>query len=178
MAMNSVTIYIDKKENRDRLLKDVLGQLPLQDGSGKPYIPGGSVNFNLSHSGSILVLAVSESLEVGIDLEQLENRRSNPDYMRLAERFFTEEEAEYIASSGLSDFIRIWTMKEACVKLKGTGIAGGLNRFTVVQDGCIMDFADEVVFKDIKLPLREAFACTLATYTKPDEIKLINRLTD
>lgn len=37
---------------------------------GKPYIPGGEICFNLSHSGDYVVLA-SDSDRVGVDIEKV-----------------------------------------------------------------------------------------------------------
>ena len=90
------------------------------DANGKPFVDG--VCFNLSHSGDMVICAVSEN-EVGCDIEQIK------DAPRLvAEKAFSLEEREQLQQ--ISDelynkeFFRIWTKKESFLKMKGTGIRG------------------------------------------------------
>lgn len=49
--------------------------------------------------------------------------RPKPDAARLPPRFFTREEAEYVAASPDKSraFFRVWTRKEALIKRDGTG---------------------------------------------------------
>ena len=99
---------------------------------GKPYfksVPG--VHFNLSHSGDYLACAFSDS-EVGLDLQ--EDREPHTSALRIAKRFFTEE--EYKALLACSDhgaqltlFYRLWTIKEAYLKYIGCGLRGSLSGF-------------------------------------------------
>lgn len=100
--------------------------------SGKPRLAdGGSVHFNLSHSGERAVLAISDR-EVGIDLECMRPI----EHLDLATRYFHPREVEAIA--GMSDeegqhraFFRVWTLKEAVVKALGDGLAIPLQSFEV-----------------------------------------------
>lgn len=82
---------------------------------GKPYLEHGPC-FSISHSGGIAVLAVSED-GIGADIEKL--RTPN---MRIVKRFFSEEEAVPAMLSPKS-FTRLWTRKEAVLKLLGTGLS-------------------------------------------------------
>src|SRR5690242_5769940 len=52
---------------------------------GKPYIPTSKINFNISHSGDVLVIAVARNFEVGIDIEVL---RKIDDLQAIAAQFF------------------------------------------------------------------------------------------
>ena len=57
-----------------QLLGTYLGQDPAgldfrRDAHGKPRLAGGELEFNLSHSGSALMLAVCRRHAVGVDLE-------------------------------------------------------------------------------------------------------------
>ena len=86
------------------------------------------VHFNLSHSGGWTVVALSDN-EVGVDIQQVK-----PLDMRLAKRFFTENEWRQIegAGDGAAElFYRLWTVKEAYLKALGTGLNRPLNSFTV-----------------------------------------------
>lgn len=115
--------------------------------NGKPYIEGyPQFHFNISHSGNYTVCAVSEE-NVGIDIQQTREVKVN-----VAKRFFTEKEKaqiEAVADTGeLSKallgkqqemFFRIWSAKEAYVKLTGKGIKE-LQSFTAdLQSGRILD---------------------------------------
>ena len=53
------------------------------------------------------------------------NDNSNHDYLAIAERFFTEEEAEYVRSndSDAVAFAKVWVRKEAYSKYTGKGLA-------------------------------------------------------
>jgi 4'-phosphopantetheinyl transferase len=59
---------------------------------------GEDLRFNLSHSGELMLVAVTSGREVGVDVE------------RASERYTTE-------------FLRAWTVREATVKCLGVGLA-------------------------------------------------------
>lgn len=80
---------------------------------GKPYKKG-LPRFSLSHSGSLVLLAVSHS-EVGADIERLGGR--DP---KLIEYCFDESERIRIRTE--EDFFLSWCEKEALGKLVGFGI--------------------------------------------------------
>lgn len=88
---------------------------------GKPAFENAeNLHFNVSHSGGEVVAAFSGS-PIGIDIESSGRCRN---FSEIARRFFHPGEAETIAVE--SDFLRVWTAKEAMLKLSGTGLAGGL----------------------------------------------------
>jgi len=93
---------------------------------GKPYLGNAdSLHFNLSHCGSQVVAAFA-SEEIGIDLE---SPARCEDFHGIAKRFFCPSESLQIEESGARGrdvFFRMWTAKEAMLKLCGAGIAGGL----------------------------------------------------
>jgi 4'-phosphopantetheinyl transferase len=103
---------------------------------GKPLLaepsPTGSVQFNVSHSGDWVVLAVADGAAVGVDIER---HRRLEDAMRLAERFFSTVERTALAAlppiEQLPAFFRCWSRKEAYIKAVGTGIFAGLDNFDV-----------------------------------------------
>ena len=101
---------------------------------GKPYLESGP-SFNLSHSGSAVLLAITQSGQLGVDIEQV---RSMNDMDDVARRIMSAAELdEYIALSGAereSAFFRIWCRKEAFVKAIGHGLSAGLERLVVSMD--------------------------------------------
>jgi 4'-phosphopantetheinyl transferase len=105
---------------------------------GKPELSApleNRLSFNLTHSGELALVAISNSTEVGVDVERL---RPLPDAGRLATRFFTPAESAALdqvpEAERASAFFRLWTRKEALLKATGIGIAQGLGRFEVSCD--------------------------------------------
>lgn len=100
---------------------------------GKPYIPGKpDFHYNLSHSGSFVVLAFGDS-EVGVDVEKI---RTDTDIEAIAGRFFSPEEQRYIREDPVQSrcrFFEVWTGKESYVKFLGTGLKKDLTSFSVLS---------------------------------------------
>ena len=90
---------------------------------GKPSIVGHpEIFFNLSHCKEAAVCAVSDE-PVGVDVESIREYKDG-----LVHYSMNDEEIRQIESSEHPDraFIRLWTMKEATLKLIGTGISNDL----------------------------------------------------
>lgn len=90
---------------------------------GKPAIVGHpDIFFNLSHCKEAVVCAVSNQ-PVGVDVESLREFKES-----LVNYTMNEDEIREIKSSTnpAATFIRLWTMKEATLKLIGTGISNDL----------------------------------------------------
>lgn len=110
---------------------------------GKPFFAGlktsgaersQEVFFSVSHSGTLWgCLMASEP--VGFDLEVM---REKVNYEKIARRFFTEEECAWILAAGPEAFFDVWVRKEAYVKFLGSGLAEGLNTFSVVENGSLV----------------------------------------
>src|SRR5580658_10131471 len=93
---------------------------------------GGQVEFNVSHSGDVAMLAFSRGRALGVDVEQL---RENFDHAAIARRFFSEQEQSQLAELPPPErylgFFRCWTRKEAYIKAQGTGLSMPLDQFDV-----------------------------------------------
>lgn len=96
---------------------------------GKPALAAGGFAFNLSHSGSAAVVALTRGVEVGVDLESPGRPRPHAE---LARRYFCDSEADSIENMPEalreSAFLRLWTAKEAVLKALGRGLAFGLDK--------------------------------------------------
>jgi len=118
--------------------KEPSGFIIIRNRYGKPYLKDYSgLHFNISHTRGIMVCAVSER-SVGIDVE-----RVRPLNRRIASRFFTDKERQYIFASQEGQdkrFCEIWTRKEAYVKWNGKGMALPFNSFDVMDDRRIVTF--------------------------------------
>jgi 4'-phosphopantetheinyl transferase len=101
---------------------------------GKPYLAecAEKIRFNLSHTGDVLLLAVSGRLEVGVDIETMETEKPLIDMAKLS--FSHQEQGELLSiPAGLrtAAFYRCWVRKEACMKACGTGFSLASNSFTI-----------------------------------------------
>ena len=104
---------------------------------GKPSLRATSLEFNLSHSGTRAVLAVSDRAPVGIDIEKMRSAK-HASWTQVATRFFSSREIAALTAMSEKDheagFFACWTRKEAYIKLHGMGLALPLNAFSVSVD--------------------------------------------
>ena len=98
---------------------------------GKPALASADVQFNTSHSGDRIVIAVTRAAQVGVDIEH----HRPVGYLELAERFFSQREVDVLraldAENLATMFYRCWTRKEAYVKARGQGLSLPLRDFAV-----------------------------------------------
>ena len=101
--------------------------------TGQPTVEApdatGQAWVSLSYGPGVLAVAASLAGPVGIDVEG----PSRPEVVRLAERWFDPDEAAWLSSRPAADqpteFLLLWTAKEALGKALGTGLRGeGLRR--------------------------------------------------
>jgi 4'-phosphopantetheinyl transferase len=91
--------------------------------NGKPVCVEGPA-ISIAHSGDTVVCAVTGDGAIGIDIELPPCPR---DAGKIADRFFAEEEAAWIAEDPDERFLVLWVIKEAWLKAMGSGISGGLD---------------------------------------------------
>ena len=122
---------------------------------GKPCLPRRpDVQFSLSHSGT-RAMCVTADAPVGCDIQRI-----TPRPLRLAERFFTQDERRCIFALSSEEaqramFFRIWTLKESFIKCVGLGLSLPLESFSVFPEG------DRIV-------LRQTYDDGLYSFTQPD----------
>jgi 4'-phosphopantetheinyl transferase len=89
-----------------------------------------ALEFNLSHSRNVGLLAVARHLELGVDVEEF-----RPVEPGLPERYFSASEIQDLSplkgDEWLSGFLRCWTRKEAVLKAEGVGLRIPLDAFDV-----------------------------------------------
>ena len=92
---------------------------------GKPEIqtPAADLQFNLSHSGDLALLAVTCESPAGIDLEPV---RARSNARGIAEKVFSGDVREYLSKLEETEFetafLQQWTLIEARVKVEGKGV--------------------------------------------------------
>lgn len=112
-----------------RYLQIKPNQIQLQyNQNGKPSLSEfhhSSLSFNLSHSGDWAVLAVATKMIVGVDIERIEPEII---FTQLSNLYFNEREKlsldQYPQLRKRRGFYRLWTQKEAMLKLLGSGFGG------------------------------------------------------
>ncbi len=104
---------------------------------GRPEIshPATALRFNLAHSGGLVVCALAFGRDVGVDVEHLDRRASEPG---IVSRYCAPAEVEDIRAQGAlwhGRFLVYWTLKEAYLKARGLGIAVPLAEIAFSLDG-------------------------------------------
>jgi 4'-phosphopantetheinyl transferase len=103
---------------------------------GRPVIANrqmvaNNLEFNLSHTRGLVVLAICRGGELGVDVE---HQRRKCDATLLADRFFSPAEASKLKALPESQrrhrFFDHWTLKEAYIKARGMGLAIPLDSFS------------------------------------------------
>lgn len=102
---------------------------------GKPAtsMNGRSISFNVTHSHGMILIALSRTGDIGIDVEHLDRP---VDIMEVAESAFHPDEVELLRSIDFHEsrrlaFYRCWTQKEAIIKADGRGLSLPLSSFKV-----------------------------------------------
>lgn len=129
------------------VLREILGRYLDRDSQslrfetspyGKPsfdprFAPSPNVpNFNISHSGGLVLCAITRSRDIGVDIERI---RADVEVEEIAKRFFSQSEVAALQAlpSGArrEGFFTCWTRKEAYIKARGEGLSMPLDQFDV-----------------------------------------------
>jgi 4'-phosphopantetheinyl transferase len=100
---------------------------------GKPAVESpSSLQFNMTHSGDLAVIALTLRRELGVDIEQI---GPLADMQQIANHFFCPEEAAEVMCAPQGEreraFFLCWTRKEAYIKATGDGLSAPLGSFRV-----------------------------------------------
>jgi 4'-phosphopantetheinyl transferase len=115
------------------LRRDAAGLRFVFGPQGKPALEDTALEFNVSHSGPLVLLAFATGSPVGVDVEQEKPERNR---LGIAQRFFAEPEVEKVkyADDVARAFYRTWTAKESVIKAVGGGLSIELSSFLVTPD--------------------------------------------
>lgn len=100
---------------------------------GKPYLKENKwdLQFNVSHSHDQVVYALTNHLEIGVDIEKIEPHFD----VEVAKRFFSPKEyAELMVlpeEKRISAFYHLWAGREAVIKALGEGLYAPLADFSL-----------------------------------------------
>lgn len=121
--------------------------------NGKPFAENTDAQFNISHSGNLVVCAV-DGRPVGIDVEQIRHID-----LKIAKRIYTDDELCYLFGFPPSEddfnvlpdegmllrFFELWTAKEANLKYTGAGITENLKTLSVNSEKTQKEYIDDYV---------------------------------
>lgn len=122
----------------------------------KPYFDV-HLNFNISHSGQYTICAISQTNEVGIDVEEIKEIPLT-DFTA----FFYDEEWQDVLNShnSLLAFYTLWTKKEAFLKVLGSGLNMPLNK-VIIENNKIRWKNSDWLLQEI--PLDSTHICYLCS---------------
>lgn len=141
----------------------------------KPYLKYDNVNFNISHSENIVVCAISDSYEIGVDIELLRDVQVDNFKSQMTQ---TEWERIVLSDNISTSFFDYWTQKEAVIKAEGMGLSLPLKSFEIISN-CTVVIDNKFFTKEIKLDSR--YKCYLAFKNATESVirkpKKINHMT-
>lgn len=161
----------------------------IQRSGEKPFIENRTLLFNLSHTAGYALLAVSNTGEVGIDIEY---KRDNVKIELIAQSTFSDSERLAIllvdGEERRDRFFNCWTKKEAFIKAIGKGFSYDTRSFSVttesdtssrvicfnkgdfdIRDWTILSF---VPFLSTKAALAFAFSLTTINFLEMNKIDI------
>jgi 4'-phosphopantetheinyl transferase len=119
--------YIPEKPGAMRFEINAFGKPALAQGTTH-----GNIQFNLSHSGELALVAVTRDRPIGVDVEWI---KPLADHLKIASRYFAADELDALknvsASKSQEAFIQLWTGKEAFIKARGEGLNVPFSQFSL-----------------------------------------------
>lgn len=107
----------------------------------RAFIDGEEVSVSFSHTSDGIAAAISRTLNVGVDMENVDRSV----HERLAKRMHTPDEKNGLYKD--HPLIQIWTFKEAALKMIGTGLRKPMNQVSIYSKD---DFRFNAEFDDGK----------------------------
>lgn len=134
----------------------------------KPYFKDNTLKFNISHSGEIVVCALSRATEIGIDIEIMSDLIIDDFKFQM-----TKNEWDKISNSGnqKNAFFEYWTQKEAVIKAYGHGLSIPLKSFEIVDHKTSIQ-GEEYYLKELKID--EKYKCMISSKTNMNDVVLKN----
>lgn len=127
--------FVVSRAMQRQLLADYVGGIPgdISFGvvaMGKPTLSKPNqigLKFNTTHSGNLVIIAVTKDRDVGVDTEKI---RPVPRALRVAKRFYSDDEYEMLAALPEAEldhaFLSIWVRREGTAKARGDSVWRGL----------------------------------------------------
>lgn len=139
----------------------------------KPYFENDIIKFNISHSGNIVVCAISDTFDIGIDLEIINNTVKIEDYK--SQMTVAEWRQVTVADDKYESFFDYWTQKEAVMKAHGNGHSIPIKSFEIIDYHTEIN-KENFFLEEIKLD--DNYICYLACRDTTDKIVLHPPIVD
>ncbi len=132
---------------------------------GRPFIEG-DLDFNLSHSGDLIVCAIGRGVRLGIDVEQVQDILLEDYGPTMTSLQWSEIRS---APDPTHKFFSYWTLKESVTKADGRGVSFPLAALRI-QEGRVSTGTDS--WYTYPLAIDPEYACHLATSLPQVEIRV------
>jgi 4'-phosphopantetheinyl transferase len=133
----------------------------------RPYF-NTEFDFNIAHSGNIVICCGTDTGQIGIDIEQIKEIDLD-DYLN----YFTKNEWNKIDhyANRFDGFYNFWTRKEAVLKAIGSGFHTPLSSVDVSDESIIYD---DITYHIKSLEINPNYKCHITTTQISPDIRLIN----
>lgn len=150
----------DRKRLTEELILKAIEQFAVETGAsyesmsreicrtekGKPYFKEIPVEFSVSHTEDMWVCLMSLGKNpVGVDIQKIKDINQE----RVAGRYFTADEKDYLQENDGSAFFKIWARKEAYAKFTGRGLTKDLKDISTINNSEV-EFIDFDIKTGIK----------------------------
>lgn len=100
---------------------------------GRPKYIGSTLDYSVSHTIDLVIVAVVEGGSVGVDMESTRTARNTAGFAHMV---LTSSERGYLATVPANElthaFLKLWSRKEAVVKLSGYGLLTPMTQIDVL----------------------------------------------
>jgi 4'-phosphopantetheinyl transferase len=133
----------------------------------RPYF-NTAFDFNIAHSGNMVICCGTDTGQIGIDIEQIKEIDLD-DYLN----YFTKNEWNIINHypNHFDGFYNFWTRKEAVLKAIGSGFHTPLSSVDVSDESLTYD---DITYHIQSLEINPEYKCHIATTQISPGIRLIN----
>lgn len=132
---------------------------------GRPFVEG-DLDFNLSHSGDLIVCAIGRGVRLGIDVEQVLDVPLEDYSATMTSLQWSEIRS---APDPTHKFFSYWTLKESVTKADGRGLSYPLDALRL-QEGRVSTGTDS--WYTYPLAVDPGYACHLATSLPQVDIRV------
>ena len=139
----------------------------------KPYFENDIIKFNISHSGNMVVCAISDTFDIGIDLEIINNTVKIEDYK--SQMTVAEWQQVMATDNNHKSFFDYWTQKEAVMKAHGKGHSIPIKSFEIINYQAEIN-KESFFLEEIKL--EDNYICYLACKSTINTIVLHPPIVD
>lgn len=130
----------------------------------KPYFEDSLIEFNISHSGEIVVCALSDDDQMGIDIEVITNIELNDFKSQMTQK---EWRTVNDSQNQQETFFKYWTQKEAVIKAHGHGLSLPLKSFEI-SDNTTKINGQLFYLKEVQID--KNYKCYISSKTNMDEV--------